>query len=234
MWWQGEDFMLEIVNICYRSVCEYAGNHDVRLITKESYKEYIRNYEIEMCMTNGKISLAYFSDIMRCYLLYTYGGIWLDATLLLTSPIDEFIGNSSFYTGRRLDVSDNYFVAQGKWTSYLCGGIKGNQFYLYMMRMLVEHLQKEEKIIDYFMADYFFTLAYENFPFVKRMLELVSPVPALLGKMMSNMNNTFDEVEYECLIRKIPFHKLTYKMLLREKTNSDRMTYYGFLKKRFL
>ena len=69
---------------------------------------------------------------------------------------------------------------------------------------------------------------------MKRILELVSPVPALLGKMMSNMNNTFDEVEYECLIRKIPFHKLTYKMLLREKTNSDRMTYYGFLKKRFL
>lgn len=233
MWWQGEETMPETVKICCRRVRELAGNHEIHLITKKTYCKYITTpfpLLITDCLSDGTISITYFSDIMRCYLLYTYGGIWMDATLLPSSLIDDFVGTSSFYTGRRVYMTDNYNVAQGKWTSYLSGSVKGNPFYLYMYEMLVTHIQKEGTLLDYFMVDYFFILAYEYFPFVRKMVEKVPPVLPLLNEMMSRMNILFDKTEYERLIDKVPYHKLGYKTMLQEKTDNGGQTYYGFLK----
>lgn len=40
MWWQGEDAMPDIVRICIASVRKFCGNHEIRLVTKDSYHKY--------------------------------------------------------------------------------------------------------------------------------------------------------------------------------------------------
>lgn len=41
---------------------------------------------------------AHFSDIVRENLLYKYGGIWMDATIYMTSPFPDTIYNYDYYT----------------------------------------------------------------------------------------------------------------------------------------
>lgn len=232
MWWQGEKAMPDVVKICYANVKRYAGNHPINLITHDTFCQFVsRKSTVETFLADKKINLTHLSDIIRCYLLYTYGGIWIDSTLLLTSPIDDIIKQTPFYTGRRVSVKDNYFVPQGKWTSYFCASVKDNPLFSFIYDMLVIHLQKEGKLMDYFMLDYFFTVAYEQFPFVKEMVDSVPPVQALLNEMMNRMNEAFNNSAYQYLCQQIPFHKLTYKATCIENTANGEQTYYGFFKK---
>lgn len=158
----------------------------------------------------------------------------MDATLLLTSPVDCFIDSSSFYTGRRIGITDNTNVPQGIWTSYLFGGTKHNPLFLYLYEMLLGHLEKEGRFVDYFMLDYFFTVAYENFGFVNKLVQQVPPVSPRLHEMVGCLNKAFDDRAYKNLTEELPFHKLTYKIQLQEETKEGQTTYYAYLKKIYL
>ena len=54
--------------------------------------------EIINKFNSGKIDYTHMSDILRAELLYRYGGMWIDATYLVTQKICEknFIDNKTF------------------------------------------------------------------------------------------------------------------------------------------
>ena len=56
MWWQGEENAPEIVKRCIESVRLNAGNHDIIIITKNNYSDYINipNYVIEKYFNSQK------------------------------------------------------------------------------------------------------------------------------------------------------------------------------------
>ena len=86
-WWQGVNKMPELVRICYNSIVQNAGEHPVHLLTENNYEQYLSKLphlkEILNRIQQRTVSYAYFSDIIRSYLLYEYGGVWIDATVLL-------------------------------------------------------------------------------------------------------------------------------------------------------
>ena len=144
MWWQGEEAMPDIVKICYASIRKNAGKHPVHLITAQNYKEFLTGYpynpQIEQFFSKKMIGVTHFSDIIRFCLLYIHGGIWLDSTLYITKPIDDFIPHIVFYSGKRIGIKSNDNVPQGKWTSYLCAGGKHNPLFSYLSEMLQAHI----------------------------------------------------------------------------------------------
>lgn len=241
-WWQGKANMPEVVNICYNSVLENAGKHTVHLITKENYKEYLANASwldsVVGWLQNGRIGYAYFSDILRCYLLYTYGGVWIDATVLLTDKIDNVISNNFFVTGRRaasskIEYKKLPFPAKGKWTGYFVFSCKNNPLFGFIDDILISQILRNGYNIEYLMIDFCFVTAYEKLSFVRN-LQKMSPIyPNKISILIDYLNHEFKEEQYETLIKTNPFLKLTYKKRWYEFTKNKALTYYGYLKNRY-
>lgn len=80
----------QIVKLCIDSIRRNAGNHPVHLLDKSNYKEFITLPDgLEERMVNGN-KLAHLSDVIRFGLLSRYGGIWLDATIYVSKPIESW------------------------------------------------------------------------------------------------------------------------------------------------
>ena len=62
---------------------------------------------LERRRADGQISVAHFSDILRCMLLSVYGGLWLDACTLLTGKLPEMLFKYDFFVYQR-DPSEPY------------------------------------------------------------------------------------------------------------------------------
>lgn len=98
-WLQGVEQSPAIVKNCMKSVEKYKNaNQQIIIVTEENYNEYI---DLPPFIINkrksGKIPAALFSDILRVYLLASYGGYWIDATCLLTAKIPQTIADSNFF-----------------------------------------------------------------------------------------------------------------------------------------
>ena len=78
----------------------------------ESWKKVLPDYEIRLwneetfdvnstfwtkeCYECGCASYAYLADYVRFWVLYNYGGIYLDADQMVTKPLDSFLDNKMF------------------------------------------------------------------------------------------------------------------------------------------
>ena len=54
-------------------------------------------------------------------LLYKYGGIWIDSTILLTTPLKKY--NSSFFTLKKRQCGKHPFI-KCKWVVFIMGSRK--------------------------------------------------------------------------------------------------------------
>ena len=101
-WAQGYDDeqVPELVRLCLDSVERYKGDYIVIRLTDENIEEYIALPDF----VREKRSLypdAIFSDLLRTMLLTTYGGVWIDATVLLTGPIPQRYEELDFFMFQR-------------------------------------------------------------------------------------------------------------------------------------
>lgn len=86
-WGQGvnKGSLPEIVKICFDSADKYAGDYKVIRLSDDTISEYLDiPKEILDKRDSGQMKRPFFSDLLRVMLLTTYGGVWLDATVLMT------------------------------------------------------------------------------------------------------------------------------------------------------
>lgn len=235
MWYQGEEQMPPIVKSTYRSIKAHAGEHPVLLITKDNIRELVSQCtiwddEIFEYLERGNISITHFSDLFRTCVLYTFGGIWIDSTILMNRDVDDIVGGLSFFSGRRDDVTSNFNVPQGKWTTYFIGTSKGNLLLKFIYDVLLQELKIEGRNIEYFMMDYAFVYAYDHFQFVRDMIAAIPPMKNTYWQLLSKINQPFvSKEEFAALRSNSPFFKLTYKGKLRSVTDDGRKTYYAYI-----
>jgi hypothetical protein len=120
-WLQGEEKAPPIVKACIASMKKYRGGYDVVVVTEANLPDYVvfPGYIIDK-YHRGIIPRANFTDLLRTALLINYGGIWLDAAVLLTGEIppeitgaDLFFFQSSFL-GNEIHPCSNWFIAAKK------------------------------------------------------------------------------------------------------------------------
>ena len=249
MWWQGEENAPDLVKKCLNSVRKcYPENRVV--ITKNNYKEYVDLPEVIIeKYEKGLINIAHFSDILRVSLLCAYGGVWIDATCLLTAKIPEEILQQEFFYFKSPTWVQNPRVPNINLLSKLVnvptflGGIHSGSnwfmvsapqnYILDCLRLsLVEYWENEDYAIDYFIFHLMLTsLLLNNVEareLYERMSSLSSRNPHLL--QISLMDKFSDDRFNE--IKKFSFvHKLTHKNLVKyqkEKTN-----FYNFILNKF-
>ena len=224
-WWQGEDKMPQIVKKCYRSICYYSNGTKVQLITKSNYHIFVDVPDFLLQRLNkGHICHAHFSDVFRCMLLYKYGGLWLDATIMLTKPLDINIFNRDFYSiKRRPDEHGGY---NSRYASFCFGTKPHNPLFGNMAKGLLEYVKKEKYFIDYFVFDYFNEMTRKLNPTCRDLVESLEYNNQQHLEIQLCFNEPFNCKKWNDVISDTYIHKLTYKGLLSEFVNGKE-TFYG-------
>lgn len=101
-WAQGYDNVPEVVKQCLDSVDKWKGDYTIVRLTDRNLSDYIElpDYIVKK-KEQGIIPIAQFSDILRVCLLSTYGGVWLDATIMLTGPLPQRYSDMDFFVFQR-------------------------------------------------------------------------------------------------------------------------------------
>ena len=85
-WAQGYEHVPEVVRECLDSVEKWCGDYELIRLTDETVGQYVEIPE-EAARNCRRAGLAQYSDMLRLTLLSSYGGVWLDATVMLTGPL---------------------------------------------------------------------------------------------------------------------------------------------------
>lgn len=159
IWLQGEANAPEIVKACFRSI-RHNCTQELVVLDNESLREWVElpGYIIKK-WEKGRIKPAHFTDICRVALLYKYGGIWMDATAFVTSPMPQWLLDEEFFiymSGDTLNgcyafVQNCFFRAK-----------KHNYIAKVWMEAIFEYWRRENGVITYFMHQMMLKKAMEN------------------------------------------------------------------------
>ena len=229
MWWQGEENAPETVKKCLASVRSHKGAHPLKVITKDNFHDYIKlpDYILEK-VNSGAITLTHFSDIVRFYLLHEYGGLWLDATIFVTSGIPENIFELDYYTIRLPFTQGKHSLVKNRWTGFLQASRKGGLLCKFVLNFFLEYWKTQQCLIDYFLLDYAVYIACTEFPECREILDSVPMVNCDIYRLGNLLNETWDLETFHAIERDTHFSKLTYKRKFY-KRKFGHETFYGHL-----
>ena len=108
---------------------KYNPDYEIILLTKKNYKGYVTiPYELTS-HPNFNDCPQRFADLVRIWTLTEHGGVWIDSTILLKGPIDDWLFPkyaecSGFYRGGftkrpEFPVIENWFFACNKGSPFM-------------------------------------------------------------------------------------------------------------------
>ncbi len=227
IWWQGEENAPEVVKRCFASVRKHCIGKDFKIITKNNFRDYIQLPEyIIKKVDQGMITLTHLSDILRMYLLYNYGGLWLDATIFVTEKIPDEIFLMPYFTIKREAIPNDFNVGQRRWTTFLQAAHKRLNFCGFVYEIMLEYWKKHETVFNYVLFDYIIALAYEELPEFRSMLDELPVNNPDVDSIQALLNMQFDEKKFADLTQNTNFFKLTWKDQF-QKNIAGSETFYG-------
>lgn len=225
-WAQGFDYeeIPNLVKVCFNSVEEHTEGYTLIRISDENLADYV---ELPQWLKDKTeiMSKAHFSDLLRCILLYLYGGLWLDASVFLTGYIPQYILNDNFFMYRRDDSESNKKYWEGTFAFYfgwqpdflvrtLIGIMYvnkdtfGKKIASDFASMLLTYWKRNNRAIDYF----FFQIMIEEY--FKRNPEFIpktvnDTIPHLLRQYINE--NPAPGYSIEDILNETTLHSLNYK-----------------------
>lgn len=218
-WKQGVDNAPPIVKKCIASVKHYSAQ-EVIILTDKNYREYIKfPHYIMNRIKNGNMSTAAFSDLLRFSLLAHYGGTWIDATVMFTDKLPEYVTEGEIFA-----FHDSFGLIQNpaELSVWLLHGNKGNSLFIKTRNIVYEYWKRESYVIEYLLPNIILTMVYEENP--EYMSYVNSDYCRLLFK---EFDKDFSQKTYKHITDLTSIHKLSYKLdadLFKEKS-----TFYHYL-----
>lgn len=102
----------ELVQLCQKNWKKFAPNYDIRLINKEQAKKLV-----DLPTYWDKLKPFRQADVFRLKVLEKYGGVWMDASIILLNNPDNFInqnGLTLFTTpasNNENKIFENWFIS---------------------------------------------------------------------------------------------------------------------------
>lgn len=174
-WAQGDKCLPKIVKICMKTVAYHfkKAGYQVICLNDESVNKYLniddRFLQMARLNRNG-YSYTSYSDLLRCGLLYKYGGIWMDATVLITEVPYELLNNERVFFERSETVrkfnrlkyrlySDYFRWGSGvrvNWLSSIIKAPKGDALFGMLWDILNKYWANEQIYKNYFLCHIIF------------------------------------------------------------------------------
>lgn len=118
-YWDSED-LPKSIQYCMSTWRKYNKDHDIIFLTKNNINSYLPDFDISTFRHAD--SSARISDCIRLNVLATYGGIWMDASMICNRSLDwvhqtikdkEFLGYyiSAFTQDPKYPVIESWFFA---------------------------------------------------------------------------------------------------------------------------
>ncbi len=232
-WWQGEAEMPELIRCCIDSLKRNLPFDTVslRMITLENCQEYVTfTGSVIRKFNEGNITYTQLSDILRAELLYRYGGMWIDATYYVTSPIPKDIfRQEGIYTLRFRKALWGADITQGRWSGNLWCTAKGSRLFAFLMDSLWYYWETEDELIDYFLIDYVIAAAAEYLPEVKEELENCPFTDGKVFELHQWMNRKYTDSRRDMIRTASLFYKLYRRADYKKQTITGEQTMYGFI-----
>jgi len=210
-----------VVQRCFNSVDRYKGDYQVIRLNDKTIRDYIDFPDfVWKTEDETKFSKVFFSDLLRLALLHVYGGVWLDATILLTAPLSEEFSEQDYFVFQRNDDEPDKLFWAGPHTSYwswhpryrvkmlnsIIFAKKESVIMTVMLDLILHYWKTQDKINDYF----FFQILYHELV-NGRLKELQCTIISdTLPHVLRVLIDGNDYMSLNELLTKVNIHKLTY------------------------
>lgn len=210
----------ELIKLCLKSVEEHASDFLIIRLSDENISQYI-DFPDFLIKKKTKMSIAHFSDILRCILLSVYGGLWLDATTFLTGKLPNYLFENDFFIYQR-DSNAEYKDYWEKSFSYYWGWYRGfrvnclsgimfansgNRIVTDLRNMILFYWKNNNYILDYFQFQILMDVYKENNK--EWDFQIVSDViPHLLRQIINSDSAPWS---IEDVLQLTTIHSLNYK-----------------------
>lgn len=225
-WGQGleNSELPDVVKMCFNSVDKYKGDYQVIRLNDETLSQYldIPAFVWEK-MKNPAFERVFFSDLLRLALLKAYGGVWLDATILLTGPLptqftsleyfvyqrDDNVPNQSYWE----DIDVYYWGWKPQFKVRMLSSIifskKNNLVISTLLDLMLHYWKTQNRIINYFFLQILYTVLVQKH-FINEKCPVVSDInPHLLQTQIKDPYNSL--ISDKDILKAGPIHKTRYK-----------------------
>jgi hypothetical protein len=152
-WWQGFENAPETVRIARNSLqAHLQPDEAIVFLDKTNFCQYVDiPASLISRIDNQEMAMSHLSDILRFSLLFKYGGLWLDAGMLIKAPISFMFGYriaSLSYPG------DGLYRSRGRWIGSIFSGFPGEIFFKQMRESLMRVHLGSGYSVEYLIMDY--------------------------------------------------------------------------------
>lgn len=229
LWWQGIENAPPIVKVCHESLLRNYNSktQEIVLLDKENVLDYVKLPDYIMRkFYDGKISITHLSDIIRSILLRRTGGLWTDATMFYTKPIEQDIFERDFFTMKNPNAHSDDITS--RWECFFISGQADFPLFGLLEDFWLEYWKREDELITYLLIDHLFYISYcEN----RRVKEAIDKCPSFYYRIdyfQRILNKKFNDEQYREIIQNEPYIKMSYKFPLMERSDTG-LTFYGKL-----
>ena len=211
-WQQGFEHAPEVVQECYRSLKQHAGEHHVIALTGENLKEYVDlpDYVWEK-HRRGIITHTFLSDIVRFALLAKYGGFWVDACdFFLNDTFFKDAQHHSFYSVKGFE--NKIKITRQLWMDGIMACGKENKYVQLMAEFRLTYWKHANYLIDYFFGSCFQNVAYLHLKSLRRMFDAYPFNNTEFFTIRWNFAAEYDEALYQRIVRENSVVNLTWKV----------------------
>jgi len=223
-WYQGIDENTpKLVNVCLNSVKKHSKGYETIILSKENINDYIELPDfVWKKLGTGGYDVTKLSNLVRLYLLSAYGGVWLDATIYLTKPIEETWLQNDFFALQRsetappdLKIFTKFDPIGLSWESASYVRMQNsfmiakpnNKIIDDLLSILLEYWKKEEQTRHYFFFQICFNRMMQNDEWKKLNCEIVCY--ADFHRLLIAGFDSFDRALYDKITARWNVHKLT-------------------------
>lgn len=218
-WWQGFEYIPDVVSKCIDSIRGHVNSHPVHLIDKTNYFHYcdIPNVILDK-LNKNIITITHFSDILRLALLSQNGGIWIDATIFMTDDFPNELYKSDFFT-----INHNLFknsICHGKWTGFFLATTSDNPLICFCRDLIYRYWENENSLICYLLIDVAFSIAYNSFDWARKMIDSVPINNQNVFWIQEHVNDIYSQNTMKAIFGNTCIFKLSYKIEISNAENT--------------
>jgi hypothetical protein len=232
-WEQGFENAPSLVKACINSVKLNLGDMKHVFLDSTNLRDWVTVPEsVLLARDSGHLNSANFADYLRASLLSKYGGIWLDATCLVTdAEFFTFLSRQNFFA---FQTSSSLFrdslseMGNIHFSSWCLKSTKNSPTFSFIEQQIRSTLTKKGAYPHYYYFHILLTAARNHtnsprFEFSNLSKNCFNIDPHLL---QFELLSDFNPDEYSEILRKSPIHKLAHQDLKNHSLNGDSVREY--------
>lgn len=213
-WLQGLNNAPRVVKACYTSLQKHLTDREIKVIDGENWRDYVSlpDYIIKK-WEKSIIPPAMFSDLLRLQLLITYGGTWIDASVLCTGITPQNRKETLSYLDSDLFVFQYARPGVKEWngiSNWFITACLNNEVLMVLRDMLLEYWREYDYTLDYYIFHLFFDMLRGEYP--KEIAEMPYGYSMWSLALMFNMDKPFNQEKWDKHTTQVCFHKLAYSV----------------------